>query len=118
MKNLVIVLMMFSAVFSFAQESKEPKIEKKGDLTYVTYYHDNGEISQTGMFNEQGKVHGEWRSYDSEGNKVALGNYENGKKVGKWFFWQGESLKEVDFIDSKIVSVNQWDNKTTVAISN
>ena len=118
MKNLVIVLMMFSVAFSYAQDSKEPRLEKKGDLTYVTYYHDNGEISQTGMFNAQGKVHGEWRSYDSEGNKVALGNYENGKKVGKWFFWQGESLKEVDFIDSKIVSVNQWDNKTTVAISN
>ena len=118
MRNLVIVLMMLSVAFSYAQDSKEPKLEKKGDLTYVTYYHDNGVISQTGMFNADGKVHGEWKSYDAEGNKVALGNYEDGKKVGKWFFWQGESLKEVDFIDSKIVSVNQWDNKTKVAINN
>lgn len=118
MRNLVIVLVMLSVAFSYAQNDNEPKLEKKGDLTYATYYHDNGEISQTGTFNADGKVHGEWKSYDAEGNKLALGNYEDGKKVGKWFFWQDESLKEVDFIDSKIVSVNQWDSKTKVAINN
>ncbi len=115
MKKLVVLLIMLTVAFSYAQDKKEPKLEKKGDMTLVTYYHDNGKISQTGMFNSEGKVHGEWKSYDLSGNKVALGNYENGSKVGKWFFWEGNSLKEVDYIDSRIVSVNQWDNKTKVA---
>ncbi|WP_299365310.1 nicotinic acid mononucleotide adenyltransferase [Winogradskyella sp.] len=117
MKKIMIFLLMMSVSFIYAQDRKEPKLEKKGDMTYITYYHDNGEVSQTGQFNAEGKLHGEWRSYDIDGNKVAIGTYDNGKKVGKWFFWQGDSLKEVDYIDSKVISVNQWDNKSKVAIN-
>ena len=109
---------MLSVSFTYAQDKKETKLEKKGDLTFVTYYHDNGEVQQKGAFNVKGKLQGEWTSFDINGNKVALGTYDNGKKVGKWFFWEGESLKEVDYIDSKIVNVSQWDNKTKVAVSN
>ena len=116
MKKIVVFLMVFSVGFSFAQDKVSPTIEKQGDLTLVTYYHDNGEVQQTGAFDSNGKLHGEWKSFDVEGNKIAIGNYENGNKVGKWFFWEGDSLKEVDYIDSKIVSVNKWDNKTKVAI--
>lgn len=107
---------MLSVGFTYAQDKKETIIEKKGDLTLVTYFHDNGEIQQTGAFNLKGRLHGEWKSYDTSGNKVALGNYENGKKVGKWFFWDKDSLKEVDYIDSKIVNVSKWNNKTKVAV--
>lgn len=117
MKKLIAILLFLAVSFTYAQENIEPKLEKKGDLTYITYFHDNGEISQTGMFNAEGKVHGEWKMYNVEGKKIALGSYDNGKKVGKWFFWEGESLKEVDYIDSRIVSVNRWDNKTKVAIN-
>lgn len=117
MKKIIIVLVMLCVGFTYAQDKKEPKLEKKGDVTEVTYYHENGEIEQKGTFNANGKLHGEWVSFDAEGNKVALGNYSNGKKVGKWFFWEGNSLNEVDFIDSKIVSVNKWDNKTKLAIN-
>ena len=117
MKKLIALLVMLSVSFGYAQENKEAKLEKIGDSTYITYFHDNGEISQTGMFNAEGKVHGEWKMYDVAGKKIALGSYDNGKKVGKWFFWEGESLKEVDYIDSRIVSINQWDSKTKVAIN-
>ncbi|MEO1033436.1 MAG: nicotinic acid mononucleotide adenyltransferase [Bacteroidota bacterium] len=117
MKKLMILVLMVSVSFIYAQDQQEPKLEKKGDMTYMTYYHDNGEVSQTGAFNAEGKLHGEWKSYDLNGNKVTIGNYDNGKKVGKWFFWQGNTLKEVDYIDSKIISVSQWDNKTKVAIN-
>ena len=104
--------------FTYAQDKKEPILEKKGDITLVTYFHDNGEVQQTGAFNADGIIHGEWASFDVDGNKVALGTYDAGKKVGKWFFWEGDSLKEVDYADSKIVSVNKWDNKTKVAVRN
>jgi antitoxin component YwqK of YwqJK toxin-antitoxin module len=118
MKKIVILLVILSVSFTYAQDKKETKLDKKGDLTLATYYHDNGEVQQTGTFNINGKLQGEWTSFNTQGNKVALGTYDNGKKVGKWFFWDGDSLKEVDYIDSKIVSVNQWGNKTKVAGSN
>ena len=31
-------------------------------------------------------LQGTWLSFDVKGKKTAVGNYENGKKVGKWFF--------------------------------
>jgi len=117
MKKIVMMLIMLCVGFTYAQDKIQPKVEKKGDTTLVTYYHDNGEIQQTGAFDVNGKLQGEWVSFNSEGNKVAVGTYEAGKKVGKWFFWEGDSLKEVDYIDSKIVSVNKWDNKTKVAVN-
>ena len=118
MKKIVLVLVMLCVSFSYAQDKVQPKLEKKGDVTVATYFHENGAVQQTGMFNAEGKLQGEWTSFDTEGNKVAKGNYEAGKKVGKWFFWEGDSLQEVDYIDSKIVSVNKWDNKTKLAVRN
>ncbi|WP_178987207.1 toxin-antitoxin system YwqK family antitoxin [Winogradskyella schleiferi] len=118
MKKIAIILVMLCVGFTYAQDNIQPKLEKKGDVTMATYFHDNGEVAQTGTFNAEGKLQGEWTSFDAEGNKVALGTYDAGKKVGKWFFWEDNSLKEVDYVDSKIVTVNKWDNKTTVAISN
>ena len=116
MKKIVIVFLMLCTGFTYAQDKKEPKLEKKGDLTLVIYYHDNGEVQQTGAFNSDGKLQGEWTSFDEEGNKVAVGTYEAGKKVGKWFFWQGDTLKEVDYKDSRVVSVNNWDSNSKVAV--
>ena len=107
------VLLMFFCSMSHAQDN-DIKVEKKGELTEVTYYHDNGEIQQTGYFNEEGKLDGVWKSYDITGKKIAVGNYKNGRKVGKWFFWTDNSLNEVDFIDSRIINVSEWKNKTKV----
>jgi hypothetical protein len=47
-----------------------------------------------------------------------IGNYENNIKVGKWFFWTDEKLKEVDYLDSRIVGVSEWNDKTKVAVRN
>ena len=117
MKKIVLLIVMLSLTFTYAQDIIEPTLDKKGDLIQVTYFHDNGNVEQVGTFNALGKLQGEWVSFDDAGNKTALGNYDNGKKVGKWFFWNDDSLKEVDYIDSRIVKVNQWDNKTKVVIN-
>jgi antitoxin component YwqK of YwqJK toxin-antitoxin module len=80
----------------------------------ATYYHDNGAIAQTGFYNLDGKLEGTWKSYDANGKKVAVGNYDNGKKVGKWFFWNTNQLSEVDYANSKIKDVNTWQRSTSV----
>ncbi|NNK88534.1 MAG: nicotinic acid mononucleotide adenyltransferase [Flavobacteriaceae bacterium] len=115
-KYAIIVAVLFISTSVFAQSDKNVKLEKKGDLTEATYYYDTGTIEQQGTFNADGQLHGVWISYDVDGNKVATGQYVDGKKHGKWFFWSGESLKEVDYVNHKIISVNEWNDKTKVAV--
>lgn len=114
-KILTIAIVLFSVSFINAQENKV-QVEETDKGYDVVYFHDNGEIAQTGSFNFDGKLDGIWRSYDTNGNKVAIGNYDNGKKTGKWFFWSADKLTEVDYKEFKVEKVNQWANKTQLAI--
>ena len=88
---------------------------KKTDLIEVVYYHDNGKISQTGFYTKEGKLHGDWYSYNQEGNKIVSAKYDEGKKVGKWFYWNGNTLREVDYTSNTIASINEWTNKNALA---
>ena len=54
-------------------------------------------------------------SYNLTGNKLSQGNYDKGIKTGKWFFWTEKALKEVDYVDSKIINVNEWNHKSELA---
>lgn len=115
MKALFLTLTMLFAVVVTAQDIK-PKLEKEGDLVKATYFHENGEVAQTGFF-KAGKVHGEWRAYDIEGNKTAIAHYNAGKKVGKWFVWDGKILNEINYEDHRIVSTKKWDNGNAIVIN-
>lgn len=112
MKKIVMTLVfLFSIGFSFAQ--KETKVIEKNGVTEVTFYYDNGNIKQHGFFNKEGNVDGKWTMYNVEGKKSAVGNYDNGVKVGKWFFWsQDNTLTEVDYKESKVDKVNVWKRST------
>lgn len=107
-----ILVLFFFGISTYAQNDKNVKIEKKGNLTEATYYYDTGSIEQQGTFNADGELHGVWTSYDVEGIKISVGQYVNGLKNGKWFFWTGETLKEVDYVDSRIVNVVEWSDKS------
>tara|TARA_R110002051_G_scaffold250833_1_gene310184 strand:- start:4093 stop:4443 length:351 start_codon:yes stop_codon:yes gene_type:complete len=115
MKTITLFLALFLTVTIFAQETK-PTFTKEGNKVIATYFHDNGQVAQTGEF-LKGKLHGEWNMFDEEGKKIASGEYVNGKKTGKWFFWKGEELKEVDFEDSRIVNVTQYKSKEAVVVN-
>ena len=104
-KYIILSSFLFSAV-SFAQESK-PQLEAVGELVKTTYYFENGKIQQQGFF-KNGKLDGVWRSYDANGNKLAVATFNNGEKTGKWFFWTGTNLTEVDYTNSRIASVKTW----------
>ncbi|WP_179009164.1 toxin-antitoxin system YwqK family antitoxin [Winogradskyella forsetii] len=116
MKKIAILLIMLSVTFTYAQKERNLKLNKETNLIEVVYYHDNGEISQTGTYTLDGKLQGDWFSYSNEGNKLASAKYDNGEKVGKWFYWSEGSLKEVDYSNNAVASVNVWtDSKTSVA---
>ena len=118
MKKLLFVFAFLITVVSFGQKERNLKLNKDTNLIDVVYYHDNGVVSQTGSYTADGKLQGEWLSYDTEGKKSISANYDNGKKVGKWFYWNDTTLKEVDYTNNAVTSVTEWDNKTSVAIHN
>jgi antitoxin component YwqK of YwqJK toxin-antitoxin module len=91
------IVALFITVVSFAQQERELKLNEEANLIEVTYYHDNGVVSQTGSYTLDGKLQGEWLSFDTVGKKTVLANYDNGKKVGKWIYWIDGIKKEVNY---------------------
>lgn len=119
MKKILTLLLTLSISYAIAQtDSKKVGITKNGDLRSTTYFYENGAVEQQGTFNEAGKLHGTWTSYDRAGNKTAIGNYANNKKVGKWLFWTNDKLREVEYKDSRIASVSVWRNKEEMLMNN
>ena len=98
---LLIAFLMFT--FGYAQELK-PKFEQEGDLIKGTYFFENGTIKQIGYFSNN-KLHGEWISYDSEGNKTAIAHYKNGKKTGTWLVLTYDIVKQVTYEANKVIDV-------------
>ena len=45
---------------------------------------------------------------EKSGNKKSIGEYSNGQKTGKWFFWTDNNLSEVDYSDSRVAQVKNW----------
>ena len=110
-----ICLLMLLPVFGLSAQ-KSPVYTVKGDLVQVTSYYDTGEIKEQGFYKDK-KLAGEWVLFDKEGNKVVVAQYKNGQKVGKWFFWDKEVLKEVNYKNSKIASVNSWKKGSRVVVN-
>jgi hypothetical protein len=46
-----------------------------------------------------------------------MGQYQNGIKIGKWFFWTGADLTEVDYSDSRIAQVKKWSQGAIVQVN-
>lgn len=115
MKSVTVVLALIFSVVLTAQ-NVQPEFEKDGDMVKGTYFHENGEVAQTGFFLD-GKLHGEWKMFDTAGNKIAMGEYLEGKKAGKWFFWEEKELKEVDYNNNKIANVTIWNNEKSLAVN-
>ena len=105
-KVVLVVVLLFVCIVSFAQQQPELKLNAENNLIEATYYHDNGEISQKGTFNMNKQLHGDWVSFNEEGEKISIGSYSNGVKTGKWAFWSDGDMKEVVYSNNAIASVD------------
>lgn len=112
MKKYMLLSMMLVTGIMTSQEV-QPKLEAFGPLVKATYYYDSGQIQQTGFFKD-GKPDGQWVSYDSNGNKNAVGEYTQGNKTGKWLFWSNEQLSEVNYSQSRIANVKRWKHEIVI----
>jgi antitoxin component YwqK of YwqJK toxin-antitoxin module len=106
MKKIMFAAALLFAGMLSAQEAK-PKHEIQDKMVKSTYYYNNGQVKQTGFYKD-GKPHGTWVGYNADGTKQAMGEYDHGRKVGKWFFWTGSTLSEVDYSNSKVKDVKTW----------
>lgn len=105
MKNLVVfAVVVFFAFTGYSQDVK-PSFTKVDDMVKATYYYDNGDVKTEGFFKDQ-KLTGQWVTYDTSGKKVQIANYKEGKKVGTWLIWTKEGIREINYINNKLVSVH------------
>lgn len=119
MKKIMMIaaaLLMVVSVQAQDDVVKNTYVEN-GDVIEATIHFDTGEVSQTGYFTKDGKITGEWTSFDRNGNKTATAQYDKGQKVGTWFFWSSEKLTEVNYRDSRVAEVNTWKNEGTRVVS-
>ena len=116
MKKAIVLLIFFISAIGFSQD-KQPTFEKEGNLVKATYYNEDGNISVQGYFKNK-KLTGVWTSFDNEGNKTKIAHYKDGKKVGKWFVWGKETLKEINYENNILVSVNDWKSESRLAMGN
>ena len=116
MKN-ILVLVCFLLVGSvvFAQNSKKPVYVKKGDLIQVTHFHDNGKVKEQGFYKNK-LLHGKWVVFNAQGDKKVMAFYDQGKKVGKWFMWDKDGLKEINYENNAVASIQSWKEGSKIAI--
>ncbi|CAM2829840.1 toxin-antitoxin system YwqK family antitoxin [Flavobacterium frigoris] len=113
MKKYIILGTVLISGMIFAQNTK-PQLEAVGNLVKATYHYEDGKVQQVGFFKD-GKLEGEWTSYDINGNKTAIAVYDKGQKTGKWFFWNNAVLSEVDYSKNQIASVKNWKHDPLVS---
>ena len=115
-KTFLLLAILLITTAAFAQVKPEMKLNKETNLIEATYFHDDGAISQQGTFNLDKKLHGEWISYNTKGEAISTGSYDNGVKTGKWLFWNDNILKEVEYSNDGIAVLNE--TKSTEGIVN
>ena len=115
MKNLVLIA-IFSMSFVGFSQNKEPTYKAEGDLVKATYYYEDGNVKTEGFFKNK-KLTGEWTRFDKKGNITQTAFYEKGEKVGKWLVWNKGVLKEINYNNNVIITVNRLKTESKVAIN-
>ncbi|TYP99644.1 hypothetical protein C7447_101246 [Tenacibaculum adriaticum] len=114
MRKLLVFACFLAIGLVQAQEVK-PLYEKAGDMVKVTNFYEDGTVKEQGFYKNK-MLAGTWVTFDKKGNKTVMAQYENGKKVGKWFVWNKDGLQEINYEDNVIASVQSWKEDTKIAV--
>ncbi len=108
MKSLFFsVLLCFISLTAFSQE-KNQKIVPVGELFEITIFYNNGNIMQKGFLNKDNKLHASWESFFENGDRKCVATYDNGIKVGVWYYWDLDGKKtKVIYKDNKVISTQE-----------
>ena len=115
MKNLVITfLLLFCTSFLYSQNNEILKSEKKGALTEVYLYYENGNIMQHGFYTKEGKLHASWESYNLDGTRKCIATYNQGVKVGTWTYFNENKITKIVYKNGKIESIEEIDSDKAI----
>ena len=121
MKNIYLLFTLFfflcyTQSVVAQNENKLIEYNEFTDLIDITYFYEDGSVQQIGSFNTSGLPHGEWTAYNMNGEKLCIGNYKNGLKDGTWYFILSDKTQAVDYINSKIISIENNYNTDIAAL--
>ena len=125
MKAQIILIVSLLCTVGYAQstsgidisEEKTISVQKEGKLVKVTSFHENGTLAQEGYL-KNNKLHGKWASYAANGDKLAMANYNKGKKEGTWLHWTNKGLVEVEYKSNRLVHKIKWAEASLVVDAN
>ena len=60
---------------------------------------------QHGFLTKENQLHASWESYYENGNRKCIATYDNGVKVGTWFYYYFDKRTKVVYDNNKIVEV-------------
>lgn len=106
-KLLIFIGIVLLGLSAEAQTRTNQKIEPIGDLFEVTIFYDSGQIMQHGFLNNANELHASWESYYENGNLKCIATYNNGVKVGTWFYYYYDKKTKVIYDNNKIVKVEE-----------
>lgn len=109
--NKIIYLISFFLFTSFiySQEDKNRKVVPVGDMFEVTIYYDNGNIMQHGFLSKDLQLHASWESYYEDGRRKCYATYNEGAKVGIWYYWYDNKITKVEYENNSVISVEDFD---------
>ncbi|MFD1315003.1 toxin-antitoxin system YwqK family antitoxin [Namhaeicola litoreus] len=108
MKTLLFSVLTFFICLNAYAQKKNQTITPVGDLFEVTIYYNDGSIMQKGFLNQENQLHASWESFFENGDRKCVATYENGKKVGVWYYWDLNGKKtKVIYQDNKVVSTEE-----------
>ena len=74
-------------------------------LSPMTIYSSPGNPLQHGFLTKDNKLHASWESYNEDGSRKCVATYDNGVKVGIWYYWYSTKKTKVVYKNNKIISV-------------
>ena len=93
--------LIFILTFTFAglNAQQEQVVSQEENTPEIVIYGDNGNQLNEGYI-KNNKLHGYWAGYNKQDNTLSYGKYDQGEKVGKWYFWSEGNLRRVNYNNS------------------
>ncbi len=113
--NKILVLVCFLSLGVMQAQEVESQYEKDGDIIKVTHFYDNGNVKEQGFYKDK-LLDGKWVRFDESGKKTVEAYYSKGRKVGKWFVWTKNEVKEVSYENNAVANVQTKNENTQLAV--
>lgn len=135
MKNKIVLLLLLTSTFAFAQKTKKVKenagygkakfyvlksdgVTKHGEYKTTSYTPPFRNVLKGNYMN--GKREGLWiEKYDQSGSQIRMqGNYQNDKQIGNWQYYdsKGNLIQEFDFDKNEFVSNSECETDNSFEV--